>query len=86
MDRGFYEVLDVPERERSRLPRGYKHFSTDELYEHSTFSWSLTWYKLKRLLFGVTEGEKYKHKKKYDFDYAPIIRKVVYIDEEYKPE
>lgn len=86
MDRGFYESLDILERERSRLPRGYKHFSTDEIYEDSMFNWSLTWYKIKRLLFGVKEGEKYKHNKKYDIDYVPIIRKVIYIDEEYKPE
>lgn len=83
-DRKYYEELEIPERDISKYPNGFKHYSKEEIFESNTFEFSLLKYKLKRLLIGSNNKEKHR-KRNYDIDYAPIIRKVVYIDEEYKP-
>lgn len=84
-DREYYENLEMPERSRSRRPTGFKHYTEDELFEHTGLELSLLWYKIKSMFIGNSYNDGEHRKRKYDHDYFPIVRKVVYIDEEYKP-
>lgn len=46
-----------PEREQSELPKGYRHFKQDELFEFILVEIGVLLHKIKLLLIGGTDNE-----------------------------
>ena len=51
-DLELYLNMPLPEREHSKYPRGFKHYSKEEISQNSAFDLALLWYRLKNLIFG----------------------------------